>query len=81
MKMGRKRGNGGGERACWRRTSTSSQQKRRKRWKFGQTVGLTVFSWKASGVVNNLELGFGVSFSSRLSKCIGCIKREVQGCC
>lgn len=39
--------------------------------------GLTVFSLeKVNGVVINLELGFGVSFSSsRLSKCIGCIKR------
>lgn len=74
---------------CWRRTYTFLNRRGEKDGSLDRQgvwtdrgVGQTgCFPGKVSGVVINLELGFGVSFSSRLSKCIGCIKREVQGCC
>ena len=42
---------------------TFPQQRRRKRWKVGQTgVDRLCFPGKANGVVIILELGFGVRF-------------------
>lgn len=52
--------------------SSTEEEKKMEGW---TDRGLT---GKVNSVVISLELGFGVSFYSKLSKHIGCIEREVQ---